>query len=121
MPHSNSDWLLRLPLSQWPHSAHVRELSRGSTPSNATPASVALYSTNDRSCKNDQPLILARCRLRNCVRPRMPLRFSIPMPRPVSLAFATSCLLIWWLTSRLYRDSFLLDRTIALWQCRRLL
>src|ERR1035437_290715 len=89
-PHAlqeNFAWLVRFAFSQWPHTAHVRDVLRGSTATTGTPASVALYKTNENNWWNDQPESLLRASLAQTgSRSRIPARFSHAIPRPVSSA-----------------------------------
>ena len=87
-----------LDLETCPHSGHSREVLRGSTNSTVTPARLALYSTNKRSCPNDQPESRARCRrLALLTRKRMPVKSSRAIACFVRSAISTISLLIMWL------------------------
>src|SRR5271166_6330111 len=108
---ANSAWLFRLPRSQCPQTEHVLLVLRGSTCTTGIPASCALYERKPTSWWNDQADSLFRASPpRAVIRPRIPLRFSRAMPRPVSLAVWTIVLLMQWFSWRRNRASLPVSR-----------
>src|SRR5215510_1463170 len=103
--HRNTSRLIRFFLLTWLHSGHLLLVLPGSTGCTFTPESAALYSIYPRNSANAHLLMRSRCFCLNRVRFRMPSRFSMAIPRPVSVAFATSFFAIVWLVFALNRLS----------------